>query len=246
MKRNTRIFDPQTFRFFRELGRNNRKEWMDANRERYRASIVEPFRRLLDALAPAALKLNPDFEIGGRTGKNFSRINRDIRFAADKSPYRTQMYLFFSDRRVEEGDPSASLPSTALRAGRAGDGQLYVGLSADAVTAGFRMYGMGRASRMAQLAVPRAMENGVWLERQKRRLSRKYESYWYATHKGEWTKRKGWPTTPEEWKRLKGWIVRRKMSPAAATRPGFVREVSRVFRELFPLYEFTSAPRWRS
>ena len=30
-----------TLKFFRELKRNNRKEWMDANRERYRAEVVE-------------------------------------------------------------------------------------------------------------------------------------------------------------------------------------------------------------
>jgi uncharacterized protein (TIGR02453 family) len=222
------IFTGETFRFFRELGRNNRKEWMDANRERYREHIVERLRALLDALTPTVQKLNPEFDVSGRTGGNFSRINRDIRFAKDKSPYRTQMYLMFSDQRAADGD----------------DGQLYVGLSADAVTSGFRIYG-ARESCLARTAIPRAMENGAWLERQARRLSKKYESYWYSMEKGEWTKHDGWPTRPEHWKRLKGWIVRRRMSPAAATRAGFPREVSKIFRELFPLYQFSSAASWR-
>jgi len=51
---------PATFRFFRQLSRNNSKEWMDANRERYRSDVVEAFRALLAALAPAALKLQAD------------------------------------------------------------------------------------------------------------------------------------------------------------------------------------------
>ena len=223
------LFTPETFRFFRELGRNNHKEWMDANRERYQAHVVAPFRALLDRLTPVAHKLNPEFEVGGRTGKNFSRINRDIRFARDKSPYRTQMYLMFSDQRAPEGD----------------DGQLYVGVATAAVTAGFRIYGNTR-SRLKQMAAPRAVQNEKWLARQARRLGRRYESYWYATEKGEWTKKNGWPTKPEHWKRLKGWIVRRKMSPAAATRPDFVAEITRVFREVFPLYRFTSAPGWKA
>jgi len=224
------IFSAETFRFFRELGRNNRKPWMDSNRERYRAHVVEPFRALLDALAPLAQQLNPDFDTSGRTGRNFSRINRDVRFAADKSPYRTQMYLTFSDQRAPDGD----------------DGQLYVGVSPDAITSGFRIYSQGRGSRLAQVALPRAMENAAWLARQARRLRKKYESYWYSVQKGEWSKHDGWPIKPDNWKRLKGWIVRRKMKPAAATRVSFPAEVSKIFKEVYPLYRFTSSSKWKA
>ncbi len=223
------IFSTETFRFFRELGRNNRKAWMDENRERYRAHVVEPLRALLEALAPAAQRLNPEFDVSGRTGRNFSRINRDIRFAADKSPYRTQMYLSFSDQHAADGD----------------DGQLYVGVSPDAVTSGFRIYSQGRESRLARTAGPRAAAHAAWLERQARRLGRKYDSYWYLMEKGEWTRHDGWPTRAEDWKRMKGWVVRRKMKPGAATRAGFAAEVSKIFREVFPLYQFTSSPKWK-
>ena len=230
MSRRTAIFSAETFRFFRELARNNQKAWMDENRERYRAHVVEPLRVLLDALAPAALQLNPEFDVSGRTGRNFSRINRDVRFAADKSPYRTQMYLTFSDQRAADGD----------------DGQLYVGVSPEAITAGFRIYSQGRDSRLARTAIPRAAENSAWLAQQARRLGRKYDSYWYSLEKGEWTKRDGWPTRPEDWKRLKGWIVRRKMKPAAATRAGFAAEIGKIFRDVFPLYQFASAAKWKA
>lgn len=40
----------ETSRFFRELSRNNRKEWMDENRERYNSAVVQPFRGLLEEL----------------------------------------------------------------------------------------------------------------------------------------------------------------------------------------------------
>jgi len=223
------LFTPETFRFFRELGRNNRKEWMDANRARYRAHVVEPMRKLLDGLVPRVLELDPGFGVSGRTGTNFSRINRDIRFAADKSPYRAQMYLMFSDARATRGD----------------DGQLYVGVSAEAVTVGFRIYGGTRASRLAQIAAPRAIHNPRWLEQQARRLARKYQSYWYSSEKGEWNKHDGWPTKPEEWKRLKGWIVRRKMTPAAM-RANFPNEIAKIFREVIPLYRFTGSPDWKA
>src|SRR5260370_39400721 len=69
----------ETFRFFRDLHRNNRKEWMDENRERYRTAVVQPMRGLLEELTPAVQKLYPGFDFSGRTGVNFSPINRDIR-----------------------------------------------------------------------------------------------------------------------------------------------------------------------
>jgi uncharacterized protein (TIGR02453 family) len=226
------IFTSATLRFFRELNRNNGKEWMDANRDRYRSAVVEPFRALLAALAPDVLKLNPGFETSGRTGVNFSRINRDIRFARDKTPYRPQMYLTFPD-------PGAADSSRT---------QLYVGISARAVTAGFRAYSMGPTKRSAfqQIVVPRVMANSRWLVAQKRRLGHRYESYWYATEKGEWTKHEGWPLEPAQWKTLKGWVVRRKFPQGAPTRPAFVAEVDRVFRDVYPLFAFVSSPRWKT
>ena len=223
---------PATLRFFRQLSRNNSKEWMDANRERYRSDVVEAFRALLAALAPAALKLQADFDTSGRTGVNFSRINRDIRFARDKTPYRPQMYLTFPD------------PAAADE----GRTQLYVGISGEAVTAGFRTYAMGSAkkSRLTQVVQPRVASHAKWLVKQKKRLGRRYESYWYTTEKGEWTKHTGWPVESTEWKKLQGWVVRRKFSPGAATRSTFVAEIHRLFRDVYPLFAFVSSPRWKS
>src|SRR5271163_4078981 len=135
------IFTRATFQFFRDLARNNRKVWMDANRERYQKCVVKPFRRLLEEVSPAVLQLDARFETTGRTGANFSRINRDIRFAKDKTPYRAQMYLKFSAPFPGEGET----------------GQLYVGISADTVTAGFRIYAGSKRkdSALGQIAEDR-------------------------------------------------------------------------------------------
>ncbi len=222
------VFGRETFQFFKELGRNNSKTWMDANRERYQTEVMQPFRDLLEELAPAALKLDSDFDTSGRTGPNFSRINRDIRFAKDKTPYKTGMYLRFS------------VPAPVKRE----TGQLYVGLSADTVTAGFRIYSGGKRkdSTLAVIAQPRFLRKPGWVVNQKKRLGRRYESYWYAMEKGEWTKHSGWPTTTENWQKILAWIVRRKFTPAAAMRDSFPQDVVNTFRELYPLLRFTSLP----
>ena len=149
------IFEKEIFKFFRDLGRHNKKIWMDANRDRYQETVVLPFRRLCEELSPAVLKLDSRFDAMGRRGANFSRINRDVRFAKDKTPYRTHMYLKFS----------APLP------GEMKSGQLYIGISADTVTAGFRIYAEPKRkfSSIALIAEPRIAENQKWLAQQKRK-----------------------------------------------------------------------------
>jgi uncharacterized protein (TIGR02453 family) len=220
------IFTPDTVQFFKVLGRNNRKEWMDAHRDRYRSAVIEPFRALLNALAPVALSLDSDFDISGRTGANFSRINRDIRFSKDKTPYRTHMYLMFPGRPRDGWD----------------GGQLYVGVTPEVVTAGFRIYFDFETKVPAPLVPPTELAKPKWILQQKRRLGSRYESYWYSMEKREWTKHPGWPVTADEWNKLKAWVVRRKLKPSALSRPGFTADVSKIFREVFPLYAFTCLP----
>ena len=219
------IFSKSIFQFFRALGRNNKKVWMDANRGRYQETVVLPFRRLCEELSPAILKLDPRFDAMGRRGANFSRINRDIRFAKDKTPYHPHMYLKF---RVP-------LP------GEMKSGQLYIGISADTVTAGFRIYAepKRKLSSIALVAEPRIAQNPKWLAQQKKRLNKKYDSYWYKAIKGEWIKNDGWPTAAD-WPKLQAWIVRKKLLPAAATRATFSSDVAKIFREVYPLLKFTT------
>lgn len=219
------IFSKEIFRFFRELGRHNKKVWMDANRERYQEVVTKRFRALLEELSQPVLELDARFDAAARGGKNFSRINRDIRFAKDKTPYHPHMYVKFS----------VPLP------GEMKSGQLYTGISADSVTVGFRIYAepKRKLSSIALIAEPRIAEKPKWLAQQKKRLNKKYDSYWYASVKGEWTKHNGWPTAAD-WPKLQGWIVRKKLSPAAATRASFPSDIAKIFRDVYPLLKFTA------
>ena len=219
------IISSETFRFFRDLSRNNRTEWMEANRDRYKRCVALPLRALCEELAPAVLRLDARFETSGRTGANLSRINRDIRFAKDKTPYRTGMYVKFSAPFPGDGET----------------GQLYVGISAKTVTCGFRIYSGAKRkeSALAQIADARMAANSRWIAQQKKRLGRRYESYWYSTVKGEWKRHDGWPPAAD-WKKLQAWIVRRELSAAVGTRKAFCGDLVRIFRDLYPLLRFTS------
>jgi uncharacterized protein (TIGR02453 family) len=222
------IFTRDIFQFFHDLARHNQKTWMDANRERYQECVVRPFRRLLEATSPAVMALDSRIDTTARGGRNISRINRDIRFAKDKTPYKTQMYLRFCAPFPGDGET----------------GELYAGVSAKSVTAGFRIYAGSKykESALAQIAHPRSLAEPGWPARQRKRLGRRYESYWYAVEKGEWTQQSGWPASADDWKKMRAWVVRRKLPVAAATRASFPGELGRIFRDVYPLLRFTSLP----
>ena len=223
-------FTKRALGFLRGLARHNEKPWFEAHRDEYEAEVRQPMRDLIEDLDTRFARFAP--EIGGDPKRSMFRINRDIRFARDKTPYRPQMYLTFPD------------PAAADE----GRTQLYVGISAETVTAGFRTYAMGSAkkSRLTQVIQPRVASHAKWLVKQKTRLGRRYESYWYSTEKGEWTKHTGWPVESTEWKKLQGWVVRRKFSSSAATRSTFVAEIHRLFCDVYPLFAFVSSPSWKS
>ncbi|MBU2020150.1 MAG: DUF2461 domain-containing protein [Bacteroidetes bacterium] len=73
--------------FFRELAPNNHKDWFDENRKRYQHSIKEPFQDFV-ALALEALSIENPLIKEVLPKECIFRINRDVRFSKDKSPYK--------------------------------------------------------------------------------------------------------------------------------------------------------------
>ncbi len=95
MTENSRFegFSPDTFRFFMELGFNNEKAFMDANRERCKNAVQLPMRMMANELIPTALDIDPDFNT--RMTTLVSRMNRDTRFSKNKLPYRDHAWMGF-------------------------------------------------------------------------------------------------------------------------------------------------------
>ena len=230
-------FTKESFHFFHELARNNNKRWFDAHRDLYETHITGSFRSLLAELEPALLDLNPHFETSGRTNGNFSRINRDIRFSKDKSPYKSNYYLrVFDSRRSHQSD-----------------GCLYVGLSAEVLTVGFATYASwrhGQKSALQTVFAPRFRAHRAKFEDLLERVMHKgrFETYWHREEKGDWAQHAGLPRRAEDWLTLQGWVVRKVFRPShALSSPAFARKVATIFRQLYPLYVFTSqsSPGWQ-
>ncbi len=233
-------FPAESFTFFEDLARNNQKAWFDANRSRYEDYVLKPFRGLLETLSSALVKINPHFEVGGKTNGSLSRINRDIRFSKDKSPYKSNYYLYFYDNRHDRDHA----------------GRFYVGLSAACVTVGFAIYGTWKGPkgapghRISQARVeanPEKYSPRCWQKLFRRGGTK---PYWHRDEKGDWTQHPGLPRRPEDWQTLQAWIVRKVYLPNSRGlgTPAFADTVERTIRDLYPLFIFTSnsSPKWQS
>ncbi|MCB9034324.1 MAG: DUF2461 domain-containing protein [Chitinophagales bacterium] len=81
-----------TFDFLNELKQNNNKEWFQSNKKRYDAIKVELLAFLQDWINELA-KIDTQYaSIDPK--KCMFRINRDVRFSNDKSPYKTNIGLY--------------------------------------------------------------------------------------------------------------------------------------------------------
>jgi uncharacterized protein (TIGR02453 family) len=80
------MLEPQTLRFLTQLKKNNNKPWFDAHRPQYEAARID-FSNFIHLIIDALQK--SDRTITGLTSKDcLFRINRDIRFSKDKTPYK--------------------------------------------------------------------------------------------------------------------------------------------------------------
>ena len=82
-------FSKDFLQFFKELAANNHKEWFDLNRKRYEKEVKKPFSNFVGDLISAVAKDDPLVNIEPKDA--IFRINRDVRFSKDKSPYKIQV-----------------------------------------------------------------------------------------------------------------------------------------------------------
>lgn len=81
------MLQPATLKFLKDLKKNNNKPWFDDNRSRYE-DAKQDFIKFIQAVIDTHGK--KDNSIATLNAKDcLFRINRDIRFSKDKSPYKT-------------------------------------------------------------------------------------------------------------------------------------------------------------
>jgi uncharacterized protein (TIGR02453 family) len=79
-------FTPEFINFFIELAANNHRDWFAANKKRYETHVKQPFAKFFEDLLQAVREKDPNVVLPPNL--LIYRINRDIRFSQDKSPYK--------------------------------------------------------------------------------------------------------------------------------------------------------------
>jgi uncharacterized protein (TIGR02453 family) len=93
----------EAVQFLDDLIANNTTDWMHANKKRYDNYKKEYHNYIAGILAeikPLDKSLEP-LEVKNCT----FRINRDIRFSKDKSPYKTNMGVWFTQNKFRKNSP---------------------------------------------------------------------------------------------------------------------------------------------
>jgi uncharacterized protein (TIGR02453 family) len=103
-------FTKEFIQFFSELEKNNNSEWFHTNQKRYETHVKKPMLRLLTDLLAGLQKL--DWEIDVDPKKCIGRINRDVRFSKDKTPYNVKIF-----GHIHKGSKTDPVPVIAFQMG---------------------------------------------------------------------------------------------------------------------------------
>ncbi len=88
------MLDAKTLKFLKDLSKNNNKPWFDEHRKQYEAA-KNNFEDFVAEVLGELVKVDPS--LSHLTPKDCTfRINRDVRFSKDKSPYKNNMAMYAS------------------------------------------------------------------------------------------------------------------------------------------------------
>lgn len=206
---------PALFDFLIELRYNNHRGWFQANKYRYESLVRQPFLRFIEDFAPCLEKISPDYVTSPRS---LFRINRDTRFRADKTPYKTHAAAQFRHRLGQD----VHMPG------------FYIHLEPDNCFLGAGMW-MPEPENLRRIRVAIARQDYRWLELRKKisldgegKLTRPPKGY-SADH-----------PLIEDLKQ-RSFTVSYALSEEEVLSEKLLVTVEKAFRKLLPLNQFLSA-----
>jgi uncharacterized protein (TIGR02453 family) len=88
------MYTKKTFQFLKQLKKNNSSEWFAEHRGEFVSFVQQPSLFLAEQVLEICEKKKLPFR--GQPKKCLFRLNRDVRFSNDKSPYKTHQGIVFS------------------------------------------------------------------------------------------------------------------------------------------------------
>jgi uncharacterized protein (TIGR02453 family) len=212
---------PSTLKFLKELKKNNNKQWFDANRASYEKAKAD-FEEFIQAVLNAHCKNDPD--IAGLVAKKcVFRINRDVRFSKDKSPYKLNF--------------GASMDKGGRKSGLAG---YYFHLEP-----GKSFVGGGIWQPMPDTVKKVRQEIDYCFDEFKKIVTaKKFRSAFGDLYEGEGVKLSKIPHGFEkdnpagEYLKFKSWLATKDISDAELTSKDIVKNTVRVFETIQPFIKF--------
>jgi uncharacterized protein (TIGR02453 family) len=216
-------FPPDTLTFLRALKRNNRRDWFNANKDRYERSVRQPMIAVIEQLARDLPRFAPDLVASPKA--SMYRIYRDIRFSDDKAPYKTHAAAHFSSRRLPKHEGAG----------------LYFHISPEEVWIGGGMY----APQTSQLHAVRE-HIAANLKRWRAIVESRSFRRTVGALDGERLLRvpRGFAKdhAAAEYLKFRQFLAGSELKPPGATGPRFYPTLLKVFREVAPLVEFLNEP----
>ena len=88
-------FTSKTFQYLKDLEANNEKDWFEANRDRYEGDWKDAALDFIADISGRMAALDPPLQAAPKLNGSLRRINRDVRFSKDKSPYAPRLHIVF-------------------------------------------------------------------------------------------------------------------------------------------------------
>ena len=88
-------FPDGTFVFLETLAANNNREWFGLHRADYEHYFLEPAVAFVTELGPRLQQISKAIQFEARVNGSIFRIQRDLRFSKDKTPYKPHLSLWF-------------------------------------------------------------------------------------------------------------------------------------------------------
>ena len=149
-------FGPDTSTFLSGLSASNDKAWFERHRLDYEAHYLEPAKDFVCAMGPRLEKILPGVRFEPRVNGSIFRINRDVRFSKDKTPYKDHIDFIFWD-----GDDRKRAPCS-----------FFLRLGAATVELGVGVHGFDKNGLAAYRARVVDDREGAKLEKVEARLAR--------------------------------------------------------------------------
>jgi uncharacterized protein (TIGR02453 family) len=88
------MFKPSTFKFLKDLKKNNNKTWFEKNKSAY-VDAKDDAEHFVEQLINGLGKIDADIAVLQAKDCTY-RIYRDVRFSSDKTPYKTHVGAFLN------------------------------------------------------------------------------------------------------------------------------------------------------